>query len=310
MSQDLRICAERRTLGLVVSLHPNVIDINAFASDPTELGGDGQPGFANPNLLNRRRVFEMIDPVKAATDTRYCHLGLAPFEDLEAEQELGEFCSLGRSGDAIFGQKHTGIPVFSGVSEELISLFTTLKNDGLLGKEVEAARPKSQCAVEFSGEGSPLSISQLTGIWVVSFGFALVGLLVTFLSPLFRNCRSKTVYSVIGYDQSGNRINKMETADSRIDNRTTISHSGDSHRSRIFVPGTAGLGNPAATTNSDYHTGLNDGLDDPSSSRQSSRFGHANSEQAPHRRVAACASDDASADSGFHSRNGQNYRYT
>jgi hypothetical protein len=107
------------------------------------------------------------------------------------EQQTGQFCTLEKSGDGIFGQVQTGIPIFEGVSSELISLFLKLKNDWVYDKEVLTARPESQCQVESRGEGSALSISQLTGIWVVSFGFAFFGLLVTFLSPLFKRCKTR-----------------------------------------------------------------------------------------------------------------------
>jgi hypothetical protein len=105
------------------------------------------------------------------------------------------------------------MPVFEGVSSELVSLLMKIKNEGAMDKELAASRPNSQCLVEVRGEGSPLSISQLTGIWVVSFGFALIGLIVTFVSPIIRRCRRKRIQTVIGYDQSGNRINMMEQDD-------------------------------------------------------------------------------------------------
>lgn len=300
--QGLKICAERKTLEIVRSLYPQINE-KVFVIDPTYLGGDGLPGFNCPNCRSRRRVFEMVDPLEAARNSSFCHLALAPLEDLEVEQQTGEFCKLGKSSDEIFGQVQTGMPVFEGVSSELISLFLKLKNDGVYDKEVLTARPESQCQVEFRGEGSALSISQLTGIWVVSFGFAFIGLLVTFLSPLFKRCRKKHVHSVIGYDQTGNRINKMERGDSWVNNKTFMTSTR-----RVFMSGDSAvkLDDPKQV----YTIGLND-MDEDSSrlgdSRKSSSDFSLQRERAPER--GASTQDDASVGSDFNSQNGQNYRY-
>jgi hypothetical protein len=229
VSKNWKICSERKSMEIVRSLYKNISD-STFVVDPPELDGDGKPGFNCPNCASRKRVFEFLDPTKADNgDPRYCHAAIAPLEDLEVEKQNGAFCDLSAVGDVV-GQVQTGMPVYEGVSAELISLLLKLKNDGVYDKELLAARPESQCPVVERGEGSALSIQQLTGIWVVSFGFAFAGLVVTFLMPRIERMRKKHIQSVIGYDQTGQRINMLERGDSWIHNKTVMKDE-----KRIFV---------------------------------------------------------------------------
>jgi hypothetical protein len=229
VSKGWTICSERKSMEIVRALYKDIPD-KTFVVDPPSLGGDGKPGFVCANCEPRKRVFEFLDRDKAQNkDPLYCHAAIAPLEDLEVQKQNGEYCKLSAVGDVV-GQVQTGMPVYEGVSAELISLLLKLKNDGVYDKELLAARPESQCAVVERGEGSALSIQQLTGIWVVSFGFAFVGLVVTFLMPRIERMRKKHVQSVIGYDQTGQRINMLERGDSWIHNKTIMKDE-----KRIFV---------------------------------------------------------------------------
>jgi hypothetical protein len=230
VSRKWLICSERKSMEIVRALYKDIKD-ESFVVDPPSLGGDGKPGFNCVNCTPRTRVFAFLDPSKAGLpeNTMYCHVALAPLEDLEVEKQNGAHCKLNPVG-VVVGQVQTGMPVYEGVSAELISLLLKLKNDGVYDKELLSARPESQCAVEDGGEGSALSIQQLTGIWVVSFGFAFAGLVVTFLMPRIERLRKKHVQSVIGYDQTGQRINMLERGDSWIHNKTIVKDD-----KRVFV---------------------------------------------------------------------------
>jgi hypothetical protein len=63
-------------------------------------------------------------------------------------------------------------------------------------------------------ETSELNITQLTGIWVVSAGFAFFGLLITFIRPHLKKKKRRReghhIHALARYDQSGQRINRME----------------------------------------------------------------------------------------------------
>lgn len=230
VSRNWLICSERKSMEIVRALYRDITD-ESFIVDPPSIGGDGKPGFNCVNCKPRSRVFEFLDPSLADLpgNTLYCHVALAPLEDLDVEKQNGAHCKLNQVGDVV-GQVQTGMPVYEGVSSELISLLLKLKNDGVYDKELLSARPESQCPVDDRGEGSALSIQQLTGIWVVSFGFAFAGLVVTFLMPRIERLRKKHVQSVIGYDQTGQRINMLERGDSWIHNKTIVKDD-----KRVFV---------------------------------------------------------------------------
>jgi len=209
ISRGYRICAERRTAEIVRSLKPELADAERFfAADPVDLGGDGLPGF---NCCGpRRKVFEMLDPVRAQSDSRYCHVAIAPAEDLEVEQGRGEYCNLRAAGDTI-GQVQIGMPVFERVSAEVTSLFLKMKNDGVLEKMLNVVRPEPNCPLPPGGDGTALTVQQLSGLWVVAFGFATLGLIVTFTSPWVNSWRQKAQrHPIVEYDQKGNPINMME----------------------------------------------------------------------------------------------------
>lgn len=112
--------------------------------------------------------------------------------------------------------------------------------------------------------------------------------------------KKKSIHYVIGYDQSGNRINKLERGDSWVNNKTFHTST-----KRLFVSGDSN-GEPG-TRESVYTVALNDMHDD------SSRLGDINisgmvnqqKERAPDRG----RPDDGSTGSDFHSQNGQNFRY-
>lgn len=78
-TQGLKICAERKTLEIVIvqSLYPHIAN-KVFVNDPGYLGGDDLPGLNCPNCQSHRRVFDMIDPVKARKNSSFCDMALAP----------------------------------------------------------------------------------------------------------------------------------------------------------------------------------------------------------------------------------------
>lgn len=213
-----RLCSERKNMESVVKAYPQVSP-NIFAVDPPELGGDGEPGFTCAGCNSRRRVFEFIDPIKAHSDPRYCHAGLAPEEDLEVYQSQGDYCNKVIVGSPVqFVQ--TGFPIFELVAPSLVSFFLKLKNEGVFDRQVLTGKPQSQCPTGEGEEGEALGITQLSGIWVVSFGFAIAGLLVTYVQPYVQPHIQAYYQQVEGRiqklhkrDQRGGRIEALEYGD-------------------------------------------------------------------------------------------------
>jgi hypothetical protein len=168
-------------------------------------------------------VFDFLDTEKAATDSNYCHAAFAPLEDLEVEQRSARHCNKTAVGNRV-GSTQTGIPVNENRSPELVSFFLKLKNDGVFDRELKNGQPQANCPEFDVGgeEGVALNISQLTGIWIVSFGFAFAGLLVTYLQPKVEKRRATTVKSVHQYDQTGHKINVLEKDDEWMDQKSIV----------------------------------------------------------------------------------------
>jgi Ligand-gated ion channel len=208
-----RICATRSVYESISQVHR--IDERNFAVDPPELGGDGKPGFQCSLCESRQRVLDYTDPILAKTDSRYCHVAVTYEDDLTVEQGLGRHCNKTMVGTSL-GTVEIGFPVFDGISKQLVANFYQVRNLGIYDDAVLQTKPKSTCPIKrtanASGEG--FTIADLTGIWTVSFGYAVLGLLMAFGLPLCkRQFSRKSLKSVHRIDQNGERINRLEPPD-------------------------------------------------------------------------------------------------
>lgn len=194
--------------------------------DPVALGGDGRPGFNCPNCGARNRVFDFLDSQKAQGDNQFCHAAFAPMEDLEVMQGKGLHCNKtvvpGRLGSV-----QMGIPVNEMKGPELISFFLSMKNDGVLDKEILKSKPKPSCPAYQTGpdEGEALNVKQLSGIWIVSGAFGMIGVLVTLLQPKLEKRLKNRAYPVHYYDQMGNKTNILQR-DDEWKNENTVEKDG------------------------------------------------------------------------------------
>jgi hypothetical protein len=196
-----RFCASRNRMEVLVEASPRV-ESSMFVRDPIDLGGDGEPGFNCDNCESRTRVFHMLDPVRANTNIAYCHAAIATLDDLEPLHAHGEHCDKIIVGTPLTYIR-TGIPIFQQRSPELKSLFLRLKNSGVMAEMLTKSRPTSACNLDAGGEGSSLSMKQLSGVWVCSFGFAFLGLLVTLLVPCWRRKFKSKGHRVYKRNQMG-----------------------------------------------------------------------------------------------------------
>jgi len=175
VKQGLNICAERKIASQLMDSFG--IDGKHIVKDPISLGGDGRPGFNCPQCRSRERVFDMMR--RSHTDSSlYCNVAVASLEDLDILHRYGAHCDKVKVGDSI-AYRTFGIPIFDDNSEALVSLFHKLKSNGVMTKKLLAATPQSTCP-EKGGEGSALNVKQLTGVWVITFGFALLAVIVKF----------------------------------------------------------------------------------------------------------------------------------
>lgn len=214
-----RICATREVMEDVVAIHH--IGESMFVSDPVEQGGDGKPGFACSSCAPRRRVFDFLDADAAKKEdsgptAKYCHVALVVVDDLDLMKHEGVHCNKTLVGPVIASQTW-GLPVFEKTSTELTSLMLQMKNGNVLAKFMEDKKPEAHCEglkITVADETAALNITQLMGIWVVAFGFAICGLCITFIRPHFkkrsRRRQGHHIHTMARYDQSGQRISRME----------------------------------------------------------------------------------------------------
>jgi len=211
VKEGLNICAERKLAEFVTDFYG--LNPSIFVPDPIELGGDGEPGFNCPKCKARERIFTHMrqshdDP------SQYCNVAIASQEDIDIMHRYGSHCDKTKVGDSI-DHRSIGIPIYDKHADALVSLLHKSKADSVMTKTLAAAAPRSQCP-ETGGEGSALNVQQLTGVWVITFSFALLALLAKFIVSctrrrLNRNARvdSKTSelerrISFNRYDQWGN----------------------------------------------------------------------------------------------------------
>ena len=212
-----RLCATRKVVDQITAVHN--LDESFFVVDPTEEGGDGLPGFACENCAPRRRIFDFLDPdlaklEKSGPNAKYCHAALAVVEDLDLFQSEGVHCNKSFVG-SVLSDSYWGVPMYSGVSTSLTTLMLALKNQAVLNAIMFNQRPKDQCiglTITAASETSSLNITQLSGIWVVSGGFAVIALLITFLAPYCKDRKRRRkgthVHVLSRYDQMGQRISR------------------------------------------------------------------------------------------------------
>eukprot|EP00978_Attheya_sp_CCMP212_P012839 scaffold32087_cov62-Attheya_sp.AAC.3 len=199
----LTFCGERKVVQSIMDAHGIK---NSFVVDPLERGGDGQPGFNCDKCASRQRVFDFMTLTPGDKSGRYCDVAIAPAEDLQVFQNKGEHCNKTIVGVPV-GYVQAGFPVSQAKSTALISLFLTLKNEGFYQKQLVTEEPVNRCPFEVRGEGSALNLQDLTGIWITTFLFALLGVAVTCYEPrALKRQKHKPIYA---YNQSGQAINTV-----------------------------------------------------------------------------------------------------
>lgn len=145
--------------------------------DPLELGGDGYPGFDCPKCRANDRSIDFLDPVKADTDDRYCHVAIMSPDVLDAHQAQGRHCNKTISGPAL-SYVSTGIPISPVVSKEMSAIFLSLTADRKYEQHKTAATPRGICPVQ-SAKARSLTPYDLVGIWIICLVFATIGIIVS-----------------------------------------------------------------------------------------------------------------------------------
>ena len=228
INKRVRFCASRKHVDAIVNVNRR-LDKSFFVQDPTELGGDGRPGFDCPQCNARSRVFDFVDVRKADQgDQRYCHAAIAPLDDLEVFQSTGQHCDKSAIGGAI-GSMETGFPIYEGKKREFTPLLLKIKNNGVFLEAKKRNQPLSACPILRlqTGETASLTFGQLSGIWTISFGFALLGLIVSAAACLKVRKNGHIFQSdVIGHDQKGHIVNLLRRGDEWVKKRARADRHG------------------------------------------------------------------------------------
>jgi Ligand-gated ion channel len=220
--QNYKICALREVAAITMQNYPK-IQPTSFIFDPV----DGKPGFYT-SIDRQSLVMDSINDDESKREAaaniphslrKYCRAALAFDQDLQLEQGSGRHCDKVFVGESV-GTLDVGIPLFEDVAKELSYLLVSLKNDGFLQLAISNHTPTDRCAIKAelsiltSGEGGKsLTIAELSGIWIVSFGFAISGLLITFFSYVTSKRKKSSVRSLYRMNQHGERMNRLERDD-------------------------------------------------------------------------------------------------
>jgi len=184
MHQGYNFCAARKTVEIMKSIHN--MDEKLFVPDPTDLGGDGKPGFSCSNCSARSRVFEFMRN-KHNNPSLYCNAAIAYGEDLDFLQNSGEHCDVIKVGEPL-ASSPIGFPIGMKSFPGLSTIFNKLKIEGYVTKLYQKEKPESLC--DLSGDEEPsyaLTFSQLSGLWTVCLSLVLVA----FLMKIFREIYDK-----------------------------------------------------------------------------------------------------------------------
>jgi Ligand-gated ion channel len=210
-----RICALRNVMEEIIEVYD--IPPSVFVVDPISEGGDGKPGFACPKCNSRQRVLDFLDPELAAAEgpssnAMYCHTAITYEDDIQKLQEDGIHCNKTMVGQTLYDQ-FWGLPVFSDISRELTTLLLQLKVKNVFNNLLKKSTPTNNCRgvqVTVADETSALNITQLTGIWLVSFGLSVLSLFVTCVNPMIQKRllrrMGRSVHPLNAIDQYGQRI--------------------------------------------------------------------------------------------------------
>ncbi|CAB9511679.1 expressed unknown protein [Seminavis robusta] len=189
LDRNYRFCVTRKKYQAVRSFHPSI------RPDRFVMGDDGLPGFeATESSDSRADVLRRIDPIRAETDERYCHGAIIPQEDLEQFNAQSLHCQIMIVGTQVAAET-TGLPMSPATGSKLDDLYdylSALESKGDFVKELAGVRPTSRCATNgMTNEESGFSIRQMGGIWLVSFSFSIIAIIVHVYSNYL--CKHKLI---------------------------------------------------------------------------------------------------------------------
>jgi hypothetical protein len=177
LQQNYSFCAHRHLMSLVIAAHPHLLDESLFVVDPV----DGKPGF----VTTRSWILDNLDVDLANVNSSYCHAAMIVKQDLEAEQGKQRHCDKTIVGKRIAIQLF-GMPISARYKRNLKALFSKMLNLNTLILARQGAKPSPSCSAvesQIRGEEKSLSIEQLAGVWMVTFGFAALGLVMHYFRP-------------------------------------------------------------------------------------------------------------------------------
>jgi len=217
--EGYRFCIERQRFNVLTSHYPSLAK-DLFVFDPFDL----KPGFVDGGgganqATTTEQAFNQVNPTKATEededpdikpqDRKYCHAALADANDLLTFQAEGRYCELAVVGGLVVTEP-LGFPIYQGENNDVLPWLYSELFDGRLYKELEASEPKSVCQF-YQDDSASLSIQHFSGVWVVAFGFMLLGVVHTlFFKPIgiwSRRRRDPTLYTrIYSFDQHRNWI--------------------------------------------------------------------------------------------------------
>lgn len=201
LQRGMNFCSERKAGETVMNLFG--VDGSRLVVDPVSEGGDGLPGFSCPGCSARKRVFDFMQQ-DHQDPSLYCNAAFVLEEDLEVLQQEGLHCNKTLVGAALT-HSHRGFALNEKIADAVTSNFYSLKYSGVLAKHYKEAKPVGSCnVIQPKSSNKRLTIQEMSGIWVATYGFAFVGLLLRVVQR-YRESYKKQ-HKVMWVDQWGNAM--------------------------------------------------------------------------------------------------------
>ena len=212
INKRMRLCAQRRVIQWIQRQYK--VNLNSFAIEPTDEGGDGGHGFTSPHLDPRKRVFDFLDPKKAKSgDKRYCEAAIVIADDLDVLHSQQSHCNKTVVGGAV-SRFEVGIPVYEGRSAMILPMLLKLKNNGVYDRLYIASRPYPACPVSHSsqtyGDTASIGIGRLMGLWIFLAVTAASSMIVRYVLRRRRQHKEHWSEPLKAVNQHGEVIHLIE----------------------------------------------------------------------------------------------------
>jgi len=170
MIKKYNICTLRLTAEHLIVANPELKDFILLDPNDKEHGFKTNIGTDIIDLMK-----EFVPPDEGDI---HCQVAVIAQEDIVGLQGSKKHCNKTIAGQSVATMR-TGFPINPQIHSKLAPLLNNVMNDGIYDREISSRAPSNGCPDTGSGDVSfHMKISHLSGIFMVTFGFAFVALIV------------------------------------------------------------------------------------------------------------------------------------